>query len=138
MTKEKQGPADAMTSGHRVLDSLIGRYRSCLGNNLRMDSQYRQVLQLWELTAANTTTDDEAIKYLDGLYSLAIDHYRDNKPAAAAAWNLLARYRHRRVVWGLRAHLAAAHHADKYHFYMVKTYPQVIAYHLNQHQERQS
>lgn len=134
-TQAKTGRAVTADAGHPVLDSIIGRYRACLGTNLRTDKQHRQVLQLWELTAANTATDDEAITYLDGLYSLAINHYRDNKPAPAPAWNLLARYRRWRVLCELQDHLSAAHHASRYHFYMAKTYPRVFA--ETKRQERQ-
>lgn len=125
-------------AGHPVLDSIIARYRAGLGSNVRRDAQHRRVIQLWEMTAAQTTTEEEAIRHLDHLYSLAIDHYRDNKPAKAPAWNLPARYRHWRLVCMLQDQLSAAHHADHYHFYMVKTYPHVLAHHLNQRQERQS
>lgn len=123
--------------GHPVLDSLISRYRAGLGSSVRRDALHRQVIQLWEMTASQTTTEEEAIKHLDHLYSLAIDHYRENKPAPAPVWNLLARYRRWRLLRRLEDQLSAAHEADKYHFYMVKTYPSVIA-DLNQRQERQS
>lgn len=127
------------TPGHPVLDSIISRYRAGLGTNIRRDRQHLQVLHLWELTAAQTSTEDESISHLNSLYSLAIDHYRENKPSPAPSWNLLARYRHWLLLRGLRAQLSAAHHADKYHFYMVKTYPQVVAaYHRQPRNERQS
>jgi hypothetical protein len=118
--------ATQISPGHPVLDALIVDYRASLGRSVSRDKSILHVLRFWEIVAATTDTEAEALSYARSLHSLAIDHYQDNRPATAPLWNLPAQRRNRRRLQELHTHLQAAAHADRRYSYMVYQYPQVV------------